>query len=127
MSNEKTLIFVICLGGAIILLYKAFMIFKRIKNMQLIDGTCTDVTIKPTYQKNIRMYYYEYKYKKEEYTIADKTRFLIPGFNPKIKDTVKIYINPKKPEDSITPLEIYRFKMYLILGIILIILPFLIL
>ena len=125
MSNEQTTIFVICFSVAIILLYK-FIKFKiKTKDMELIDATCTDTTLKTTYQKNIRMYYYTYTYKGEEYKTADKTRFQILGFNPQIKKTFKIYINPKNPNNCITPLEIYFSKIYLILGIILIILPFL--
>ena len=125
MSNEQTTIFVICFSVAIILLYK-FIKFKiKTKDMKLIDATCTDTTLKTTYQKNIRMYYYTYTYKGEEYKTADKTRFQILGFNPKIKKIFKIYINPKNPNNCITPLEIYYSKIYLILGIILIILPFL--
>ena len=125
MSNEQTTIFVICFSVAIILFYK-FIKFKiKTKDMELIDATCTDTTLKTTYQKNIRMYYYTYTYKGEEYKTADKTRFQILGFNPQIKKTFKIYINPKNPNNCITPLEIYFSKIYLILGIILIILPFL--
>ena len=125
MSNEQTTIFVICFSVAIILLYK-FIKFKiKTKDMELIDATCTDTTLKTTYQKNIRMYYYTYTYKGEEYKTADKTRFQILGFNPQIKKIFKIYINPKNPNNCITPLEIYYSKIYLILGIILIILPFL--
>ena len=125
MSNEQTTIFVICFSVAIILLYK-FIKFKiKTKDMELIDATCTDTTLKTTYQKNIRMYYYTYTYKGEEYKTADKTRFQILGFNPKIKKIFKIYINPKNPNNCITPLEIYYSKIYLTLGIILIILPFL--
>ena len=125
MSNEQTIIFVICFSIAIILFYKFIKFKNKTKNMELIDATCTDTTLRTTYQKNIRMYYYTYTYKDEEYKTADKTRFQIPGFNPQIKKTFKIYINPKNPNNCITPLEIYYSKIYLILGIILIILPFL--
>ena len=125
MSNEQTTIFVICFSIAIILFYKFIKFKTKTKDMELIDATCTDTTLKTTYQKNIRMYYYTYNYKSEEYKTADKTRFQILGFNPKIKKIFKIYINPKNPNNCITPLEIYYSKIYLILGIILIILPFL--
>lgn len=125
MSNEQTTIFVICISIAIILFYKFIKFKTKTKDMELIDATCTDTTLKTTYQKNIRMYYYTYTYKSEEYKTADKTRFQILGFNPKIKKIFKIYINPKNPNNCITPLEIYYSKIYLILGIILIILPFL--
>lgn len=125
MSNEQTTIFVICFSIAIILFYKFIKFKTKTKDMELIDATCTDTTLKTTYQKNIRMYYYTYTYKSEKYKTADKTRFQILGFNPKIKKIFKIYINPKNPNNCITPLEIYYSKIYLILGIILIILPFL--
>ena len=125
MSSDQTIIFVICYSIAIILIYKFINFKTKTKNMEQIDATCTDTTLRTTYQKNIRMYYYTYTYKDEEYKTADKTRFKIPGFNPQIKKIFKIYINPKNPEDSVTPLEIYYSKLYLILSIILLILPFL--
>ena len=125
MSSDQTIIFVICYSIAIILIYKFISFKTKTKNMEQIDATCTDTTLKTTYQKNIRMYYYTYTYKNEEYKTVDKTRFVIPGFNPKIKKIFKIYINPKNPEDSVTPLEIYYSKLYLISSIILLILPFL--
>ena len=125
MSNEQTVIFVICFSIAIILFYKFIKFKNKTKNMELIDATCTDTTLRKKKKKNIRMYYYTYTYKDEEYKTANKTRFQIPGFNPQIKKTFKIYINPKNPNNCITPLEIYYSKIYLILGIILIILPFL--
>ena len=125
MSSDQTIIFVICYSIAIILIYKFINFKTKTKNMEQIDATCTDTTLRTTYQKNIRMYYYTYTYKDEEYKTADKTRFVIPGFNPQIKKIFKIYINPKNPEDSVTPLEIYYSKLYLISSIILLILPFL--
>lgn len=125
MSSDQTIIFVICYSIAIILIYKFINFKTKTKNMEQIDATCTDTTLRTTYQKNIRMYYYTYTYKDEEFKIADKTRFKIPGFNPQIKKIFKIYINPKNPEDSVTPLEIYYSKLYLISSIILLILPFL--
>ena len=69
--------------------------------------------------------YYTYIYKNEEYKTADKAKFLIPGFNPKIKKVFKIYINPKNPNNCVTPLELYYSKIYILFGIILLILPFL--
>ncbi len=125
MSNEQTLIFVVCFSIAIILIYKYILFKKKTKNKILIDATCTDTTLKTTYHKNIRIFYYTYVYKDEEYNASDKTRFIIPGFNPKIKETLKIYIDSKNPANYVTPLEIFYSKIYIILGIILLILPFL--
>lgn len=125
MSNEQTILFVICFSVAIILLYQFIKFKNKIKNMELIDATCTDTTLKTTYQKNIRIYYYTYIYKNEEYKTADKTKFLIPGFNPKIKKVFKIYINPKNPNNCVTPLELYYSNIYILFGIILLIIPFL--
>ena len=125
MSNEQTLIFVVCFSIAIILIYKYILFKKKTKNKILIDATCTDTTLKTTYHINIRIFYYTYVYKDEEYNASDKTRFIIPGFNPKIKETLKIYIDSKNPTNHVTPLEIFYSKIYIILGIILLILPFL--
>ena len=60
MSNEQTILFVICFSVAIILLYQFIKFKNKIKNMELIDATCTDTTLKTTYQKNIRIYYDTY-------------------------------------------------------------------
>lgn len=125
MNNEQTLIFVICFSIAIILIYKYVLFRNKIKGKILIDATCSDTTLRTTYQKNIRVYYYKYTYDGEEYSTSDKTRFLIPGFNPKIKQVFKIYIDSKKPDDCVTPLEIFYSKVYIILSIILLVLPFL--
>lgn len=125
MSNEQTLIFVLCFSIAIILIYKYILFKNKIKNKILIDATCTDTTLKTTYHKNIRIFYYTYNYNNEEYSASDKTRFIIPGFNPKINRTFKIYIDSKNPTSCVTPLEIFYSKVYIILGIILLILPFL--
>lgn len=125
MNSDQTLIFVICYSIAIILIYKLVKFRSKTKTMEQIDATCTDTTLRTTYQKNIRIYYYTYTYKGEEYKTADKARFVIPGFNPQIKKIFKIYINPKNPNDCVTPLEIYYSKLYLISSIILLILPFL--
>ena len=125
MNNEQTLIFVICFSIAIILIYKYVLFRNKIKGKILIDATCTDTTLRTTYHKNIRIYYYKYTYEDEEYSTSDKTRFIILGFNPKIKETFKIYIDSKNPNNHVTPLEIFYSKIYIILGIILIILPFL--
>lgn len=125
MSNEQTLIFVLCFSIAIILIYKYILFKNKIKNKILIDATCTDTTLKTTYHKNIRIFYDTYTYNNEEYSASDKTRFIIPGFNPKINRTFKIYIDSKNPTNYVTPLEIFYSKIYIFLGIILIILPFL--
>lgn len=125
MSNEQTLIFVLCFSIAIILIYKYILFKNKIKNKILIDATCTDTTLKTTYHKNIRIFYYTYTYNNEEYSASDKTRFIISGFNPKINRTFKIYIDSKNPTNYVTPLEIFYSKIYIFLGIILIILPFL--
>lgn len=125
MNQDQTIIFVICYSVAVILIYKFIKFKTKTKNMEECVATCTDTTLRTTYQKNIRYYYYKYTYNKEEYSAADKTRFKIPGFNPERKKIFKIYINPKNPEDSVTPLEIYYSKIYIILGIILLVLPFL--
>ena len=125
MSNEQTTIFVICFSIVVILIYKFIMIKRKTKGKILIDATCSDTTLRTTYQKNIRVYYYKYTYNGEEYSTSDKMRILIPGFKPKIKQVFKIYIDPKKPDYCVTPLEIFYSKIYIILSIILLVLPFL--
>ena len=125
MNSNQTILFVICYSIAVILIYKYIVYKKKSKNMELIDATCTDTTLRTTYQKNIRMYYYKYSYNNEEYTMADKIRFMIPGFNPQIKKVFKIYVDPKNPNNCITPLEIFYGKIYLIGSVILLILPLL--
>lgn len=123
MSQTETSIFIISFSIAFILLYK-FIKFKiKAKDLVETKATCTDTTLRTTYQKNIRFYYYTYIWKNEEYKTSDKSLFKIPGFE--IKKTFKILIDPKNPNKCLTPLEIFYSKIYLISGIILIILPFL--
>lgn len=121
--QDQALIFVICYSLAIILIYYYIKFKNKTKNMQLIEAKCSDTTLRTTYQKNIRMYYYSYKYQNEEYTTSDKTRFLIPFFNPKINKVFKIYIDPKKPINCVTPLEIFYSKIYFWAIIFLLLVP----
>ena len=123
--QDKTIVFVICFSIAVILIYHYIKFRRKINNMEIIIAKCSDTTLRTTYQKNIRLYYYTYIYNKEEYTTSDKVRFQIPFFAPKINKEYKMYINPKNPNNCVTPLEIFYSKIYIILGIILLILPFL--
>ena len=91
-----------------------------------INATVTDVIKKTTYQKNMYVYFYKYKFKGEEYNTSDNTRYKILGFNPKINDTYEMFINTKKPSECITPLDLFLSKISLILSIVLIIVPFII-
>ena len=91
-----------------------------------INATVTDVIKRTTYQKNMYVYFYKYKFKGEEYSTSDNTRYKILGFNPKINDTYKMFINTKKPSECITPLDLFLSKISLILSIVLIIVPFII-
>ncbi len=125
MQPEYTMIFAICFSLAIILILKFIQFKKRTRNMAVIDAKCTDTTLRTTYQKNIRIYYYRYFYNDEEYQTSDQTKFMIPGFKPSINKNFKIYVDPKNPQNCITPLEIYYFKITLIGAFLLLILPFL--
>ena len=125
LNQETTLIFVICYSICTILIYKFLKFKAKIKNMEFIDAICTDKTLRTTYQKNIRMYFYSYKYNEEDFQTSDSTRLNIPGFNPQINKVFKIYIDPKNPQNCVTPLEIYYSKIYIITAVILLFLPFL--
>ncbi len=111
---------------AFILIYKYIRLDLKRKKMIKINAIVTDVIRKTTYQKNMYVYYYKYKFKGEEYNTSDNTRVKILGFNPKINDTYEMFINTKKPSECITPLEIFLSKISLILSIVLIIVPFII-
>ena len=126
MSNEETILFVIFFSIAFILIYKYIRLDLKRKKMIKINAIVTDVIRKTTYQKNMYVYYYKYKFKGEEYNTSDNTRVKILGFNPKINDTYEMFINTKKPSECITPLEIFLSKISLILSIVLIIVPFII-
>ena len=126
MSNEETILFVIFFSIAFILIYKYIRLYLKKKHMIKINATVTDVIKKTTYQKNMYVYFYKYKFKGEEYNTSDNTRYKILGFNPKINDTYEMFINTKKPSECITPLEIFLSKISLILSIVLIIVPFII-
>ena len=126
MSNEETILFVIFFSIAFILIYKYIRLYLKKRHMIKINATVTDVIKKTTYQKNMYVYFYKYKFKGEEYNTSDNTRYKILGFNPKINDTYEMFINTKKPSECITPLEIFLSKISLILSIVLIIVPFII-
>ena len=126
MSNEETILFVIFFSIAFILIYKYIRLYLKKRHMIKINATVTDVIKKTTYQKNMYVYFYKYKFKGEEYNTSDNTRVKILGFNPKINDTYEMFINTKKPSECITPLEIFLSKISLILSIVLIIVPFII-
>ena len=126
MSNEETILFVIFFSIAFILIYKYIRLYLKRKKMIKINAIVTDVIKRTTYQKNMYVYYYKYKFKGEEYNTSDNTRVKILGFNPKINDTYEMFINTKKPSECITPLEIFLSKISLILSIVLIIVPFII-
>ncbi len=124
MSNEETILFVIFFSIAFILIYKYIRLYLKKKHMIKINATVTDVIKRTTYQKNMYVYFYKYKFKDEEYNTSDNTRYKILGFNPKINDTYEIFINTKKPSECITPLDLFLSKISLILSIVLIIVPF---
>ena len=124
MSNEETILFVIFFSIAFILIYKYIRLYLKKKHMIKINATVTDVIKRTTYQKNMYVYFYKYKFKGEEYSTSDNTRYKILGFNPKINDTYEIFINTKKPSECITPLDLFLSKISLILSIVLIIVPF---
>ena len=126
MSNEETILFVIFFSIAFILIYKYIRLYLKKKHMIKINATVTDVIKRTTYQKNMYVYFYKYKFKDEEYNTSDNTRYKILGFNPKINDTYEIFINTKKPSECITPLDLFLSKISLILSIVLIIVPFII-
>ena len=126
MSNEEMILFVIFFSIAFILIYKYIRLYLKKKHMIKINATVTDVIKRTTYQKNMYVYFYKYKFKGEEYNTSDNTRYKILGFNPKINDTYKMFINTKKPSECITPLDLFLSKISLILSIVLIIVPFII-
>lgn len=126
MSNEETILFVIFFSIAFILIYKYIRLYLKKRHMIKINATVTDVIKKTTYQKNMYVYFYKYKFKGEEYNTSDNTRVKILGFNPKINDTYEMFINTKKPSECITPLDLFLSKISLILSIVLIIVPFII-
>ena len=126
MHNEETILFVIFFSIAFILIYKYIRLYLKRKKMIKINAIVTDVIKRTTYQKNMYVYYYKYKFKGEEYNTSDNTRVKILGFNPKINDTYEMFINTKKPSECITPLDLFLSKISLILSIVLIIVPFII-
>ena len=123
--NDKAIIITICLSIACILLYKLYLYNLKKKNMILIRCRVTDTTYRTGYAKNTYIYYYLYTHNNEEYNTNDTTRFKLPLFNPKINDELNLYINPENPDDRVTPLEIYKAKVYSYLIFLLIIIPIL--
>ena len=119
-------IFIISYSIALILIYKIILFKNKLKNMQKIEAIWTDKKIRTKYQKNIRLYFYTYKYKKKIYNISDKTKYKILGFDPQIKEKFCIYIDTQNPNKCVPPLELFKINLYIILSIALIIIPILI-
>ena len=63
MSNEETILFVIFFSIAFILIYKYIRLYLKKKHMIKINATVTDVIKRTTYQKNMYVYFYKYKFK----------------------------------------------------------------
>lgn len=125
--KDKAIIMTICFSILIILIYKLYLYYKKKKDMINIRCRVTDTTYKTGYAKNTYIYYYIFTYNNEEYTTNDATRVKLPFFDPKIKDEFDIFINPNKPNNNITPLEIYKVKFYSFLITLLIIISILLL
>ena len=126
MTKDQTIIFVICFTASFILLFKYYKYYQLKRKMILIKCKVTDKTYRTGYDKNTYIFYYDYEYKNEIYKESDAIRFKLL-FNPNIKDQLNIYINPKKPEQAITPFNIRINRIFIYLSITLIIIPFLLL
>ena len=103
---------------------KFMQIQRKLKNMIKWEVKCTDYFVRRTYQKKYYSFYFEGTYKKEEFNVADKT--ILPFFKNyfKIQNIYSIYLDPNNLNNYVTPLELIFHKIYLVLTIILIILPF---
>ena len=126
MTKDQAIVFVICFSAAIILLLKYYKYYQLKKKMILIKCKVTDKTYRTGYDKNTYIFYYDYEYKNEIYKESDSIRFKLL-FNPNIKDELNIYINPKKPEQAITPYSILINNIFLYISLALIFIPFLLL
>ena len=126
MAKDTTLIFIIFFSIAGIYLYKWLNIHKKIKNMYLIKAHVTDVIQKTTYHKNIYEYYYSYTFQNEKYNTSDKLKYNFL-WKPKIDDEVLMYIDKKNTNNNVTPWQTYLYKLYFIIMIISLIIPFIVL
>ena len=86
----------------------------------------TDVITRTMYHKTTHEYHYDYTYNNEEYKTSDRLKYKFILFSPKINDEVKIYVNKKNPNITVSPWNTFLYKFYFNLIIICILIPFII-
>lgn len=122
MSKDAIIIYSIFFVGAFFSFYHYIKIKNKIKSMQEIKATCTDVIIRTTYNKKYYMYFYTFKLD-GTCNISDKRRTPLMRNKIKINEEYIMYVNPKNDKDYVTPIETMTNNFYLFLSIALIILP----
>ena len=65
-------------------------------------------------------------YNNEEYKTSDRLKYKFILFSPKINDEVKMYVNKKNPNITVSPWNTFLYKFYFNLIIICILIPFII-
>lgn len=125
MHKDKAIIMVIIYLIICYLLEKYYKLAKKKKNMNEINCTCTDIIIRRNYKKKYYMYFYKLKYQKNEEIITDKLRLPIFQNFIKINNKYLMMINPKNPNEYLTPIEYKTYKYYLYVSIFLFILSLL--
>lgn len=125
MNNNLVIILVLIYLLVVYLLSKYYKIIQKIKQMQEVMATCTDIVVRRTYNKKYYLYFYTFKIDNDTNNISDKLRLPIMQKKIKIKDTYLMYVNNRNIDDYISPITTLTYKWYLHGAIILIILSFL--
>ena len=123
----KAIILTICILISLYFLHKFSIIYQDMKKMQLIKVNCSDFIIRTSYNKKEYVAFYEYTFKKEDYTASDKSRLPFLKYFIKLNKKYDMYINPNKPNSYVSPYELIVYKYYLILALLFIIVPMLLL
>lgn len=124
MINLTYFLILLFLIFGLYFLFKFIHIYHKIKLYSPTKVLCTDSIIRRTYNRKYYIFIYHVKLKKEEFNLRDQT--LLP-FYPKlikINQNYLMYIDLNNPDNVVTPLEVLSYKYYLLIGLILLIIIF---
>ncbi len=123
--NDLIIILVIIYLVVVYLVTQYFKIKQKMKIMQPIMATCTDIVVRRTYNKKYYFYFYKIKIKHDEITLNERKR--LPIFQKQIKINTKylMYVNEQNPDEYVSPTQVLAHKWYLYGAIMLIILSLL--
>lgn len=123
MAKTLSVIFVIFFSVAGICIYKWIAIYLKIRKMILIKCKVTDVRNITTFEETIYDYHYVFEYNGKEYKICDSLIF-DEFWQKHIGDELNMYIDEKSPNNFVSPWQTYLYKLYIMIIIVSLIIPF---